>query len=569
MNPTIQQSKRLRRSFSEGAQSNNPSAFAVASAKEHNPFFLTFDQMRLIILFFLLVTSNLWSQDTINVYFEFGSSKMNSEFHSRIGDISSDYDLSTIDSIQFIGYTDSIGKWSANVRLSEKRAKNVYRHSKLSVEKGLHYSIFARGEGTRDDASLNRRVEIILFYAPEAPVIPDEVLVNVDPRCFSIDFEALEYSHTRTIRKKRKELIYIEALVVDLFKERTHYYVKKNTKGELDIQRVKWKIKKTGMLWWKKSRYVTQIPKKSFDKFHFFTLTDGPCDGCKEDILTKDTLILNIEEFYPDLFLLHNAQTRMKLFGKFDLRARVPREYIDRSDSYFYSSSDHDRIGNTEFQWKTKRGRRRQNYYYADLPILGDRFPWIKRERMTTICTNDYDGSGINNVPFCGGVRGSRIELQFDLETGVFLQNNDPTAFLAGGLSYTSSRSYTTLLAGINSHFGLYGSARYQFHYLSFPFAALKPVNAWQTLSERKEITTYGRLLFGAEVKTSFNKDYQSFMEGNLHLGLTLVNTNERNFIPRIYVYGGIAKDFINHANLKPYPFVQAGLIFNFNAFFD
>jgi hypothetical protein len=124
------------------------------------------------------------------------------------------------------------------------------------------------------------------------------------------------------------------------------------------------------MLWWKKKRYVATIPKSSFEKFHFFTLEKGPCDGCSEEVFTEDTLILTKALFYADRFLINNAQLKVRYFGKEKLKVRVPREYVDISDQYYYSLLTRRSYSTSTFGRETKRGRRRKNYYYAKLPIV-------------------------------------------------------------------------------------------------------------------------------------------------------------------------------------------------------
>ena len=71
-------------------------------------------------------------------YFDFGSSKLETEFEKSITDLSVNYDLSLIYSIYFVGYADSLVRLSANLRLSKKRARNVYRIAKRGFDNNLN-----------------------------------------------------------------------------------------------------------------------------------------------------------------------------------------------------------------------------------------------------------------------------------------------------------------------------------------------------------------------------------------------------------------------------------------------
>ena len=180
-------------------------------------------------LFFSLIL-NGYSQDTITVYFEFGSSKIDSEYNPILKNLSSTYDLSSLDSIQFIGYADSVGNVKSNIRLSKKRAKNVYKTCKPTISSDIFISVLAKGEDRKVNQHENRRVEVLLFFAKELPTIKEKIIEKVNPRCFLVDFEALSYCHIRTIKKRKKEYVQIEAMNTEIFTKQKHYYVVRGRK---------------------------------------------------------------------------------------------------------------------------------------------------------------------------------------------------------------------------------------------------------------------------------------------------------------------------------------------------
>ncbi len=524
------------------------------------------------VLFFIGFYARVSAQDTVLVYFEFGSSKLSEESSNVLGNLSDKYDLTSVDSIQIIGFADSVGRIAANLRLSLQRAKTVEKACKFTLSEVNSIALYARGEGTLADPQQNRRVEVILYSKPFIIEAPEIVLNDADPRCFFVDFEALEYCHTRTVKKGKKETVMIEAMDVEEIRERDHYYAQKDTKGAVSVRKVRWTMEKTGMLWWKKSRWVTSIPKAAFDQFYFFTLADAPCDGCKETILTQDTLILNKTAYYADRFLTDNLQIKVRFFKQNELKIRAPRMYVDESDAYYlnwnaiakeFSPDEIDRVN-----WETKLGKRKQDYYFSEVPFKGDQMGNLMRGRKTTECRNvDTGGSGRRWLG-CG-TRWSDVVVgfQFNLDAGAFYQIDTVTGFLALGISHTTKKGYARLMGGMNTFAGFYGSASYQYHYFSFPFQSLSPGNKWSSASETKISSVYGRLYLGAEIKTSSNTASLSFFEGNLHTGLVVVNAHEGSFFPRFYLQGGVGHDFSNGIERTVYPLAQIGCTINISAF--
>ena len=161
------------------------------------------------------------------------------------------------------------------------------------------------------------------------------------------------------------------------------------------------------------------------------------CDGYSEEILTKNTIILYVPQFYADRFFLNNAQLKVRYFGKEKLKIRVPREYVDITDDYYYSRNVRYRLSNNRFSWEEKKGRLRQNYFYAKIPIVDNRDPWIKRMRITTFCmydsiyTNYGDDHGFLECS-TGILVGWRLRL--DLELGLFYQTDSLTGYFAQGV---------------------------------------------------------------------------------------------------------------------------------------
>jgi hypothetical protein len=518
--------------------------------------------MRITLFVFLLASFWGRSQDTVRVYFEFGSARVDAEAGSILVALSTKFDLSELDSVQFIGYADSVGNLKSNLKLSKRRAKNAYKYCKKVLNNDVGISLFARGEGINEDPSLNRRVELILHFPLPIVDAPDEVIENIDPRCFFIDYEALAYCNVRTIENKKKKYTYIEAVNDPLISDTLHYYVSKNLKGAVIIKKMKWKTKKTGILWWKKTRLVTSIKGSGFDKYKMFTLADTPCDGCKESVFTEDTIFRKITYYYPDYFLMDNMQAKARFFGRDQVKIRVPREYVDVKETYYTGGSAHKEDREGEVVWMEKRGKRRRNYYFTRVNANGGQIPYLKTAVQTIRCENARPPG--RRRRYCRDYPSWGIEFQMNVELGAFHHNDTTTGFVIAGLSAHNERSNIYLQGGVNTRGGFYGTAKYDFHFLTIPLASLSPRNSWKTPSSVPyNFNNMGRIYIGTEIRTSYSKDYMSFLESNVHLGFSYVNMKIKRYLPQIYIHGGIARDLANRINPGFYPYVQLGVTVN------
>ena len=255
-------------------------------------------------------------------------------------------------------------------------------------------------------------------------------------------------------------------------------------------------------------------------------------------------------------------------FNQNQLKIRAPREYVDLDETYQYHfPGPANKSGIVE--WETKRGKRKRDYYYLNLPVEGNVFPNFSKSRTVGRCISTWPGIGNGDDGYwsCGGIGHSVPHFEANLEAGAYYQNDSLTGFIALGVSQTTKNTYAALLGGINTYKRFYGNARFQYFFYSFPFQSLSPKNRWQSPSMNQPIYKFGRLYIGLEMKTSFREENMQFLEQNVHLGVARVNTNEYWGMRRVYLQGGIANDFLKLTNEKAYPFVQIGATFQFYAF--
>ena len=92
-----------------------------------------------LVIFYSVHT---YGQDTISVYFDFSQHKLSDSEINEIFSIPTKYDLSDLDSVHFIGLSDSIDDLNTNIKLSEKRARNVAKYAERIIPKNIYKSPF-------------------------------------------------------------------------------------------------------------------------------------------------------------------------------------------------------------------------------------------------------------------------------------------------------------------------------------------------------------------------------------------------------------------------------------------
>lgn len=120
----------------------------------------------LAVFAFITHTLNLTCQDTISVFFESNSYKLNDNSKKAIFGVVKSYPAAQIDSIVCIGYADSVGNVNSNFNLSHKRAKSVQK--RLLGYRQFNQVLIktkALGEHVKFDKKDLKRVDIVMFDA--------------------------------------------------------------------------------------------------------------------------------------------------------------------------------------------------------------------------------------------------------------------------------------------------------------------------------------------------------------------------------------------------------------------
>jgi hypothetical protein len=507
-------------------------------------------------------TVRLYSQDTLSIYFEFGKSKITDTQFNILNTIPIQYDVLMLDSVSFIGMADSVGDFNSNKKLSEKRAKNIAKECIRIFKNNIPSTITSLGERNNKAIDRNRRVDIVMFFkAIEKEEIESIENIDVLKKCFNIDYKLLHHCYIRTITKHKKSFVIIETTRLDLSKKRVYYYGTTSPAGKFITTKVKWIIRRTGKSWWAATRFVATIPKKDFESFKIFTISDLPCDSCDEDYKIQPKFLNNDTCKQVDRFLMDNIQFKSSFFNKRTIKIRVPKEYVDINANYYIGCNF-----KTKLKWQHQIGKKKQNYYYSTLPIYFDYISNIVKDM--DCCKNNIEPSDCS-LPIirCRMMRGADKSFALMLDVGSYYQQSQVLAYGALGIYKDGDFSRTAFQMGIDNKFCLITSISYQYHFLSIPFDFLKTSLSWHSPDRDGDISKYARFYFGTELKTFLKKESKNSIEQNVHVGFTAVNTSENTIIPRIFIQYGMGYDYLNSNSKKIYSIAKLGVILRITRF--
>jgi hypothetical protein len=520
----------------------------------------------IFLLLILLSSTELYGQDTISIYFETGISKLPDKHLKTLNAIPVKYFLSEVDSIHYVGMADSVGNLESNLNLSEKRARNVADYCGRLIPKNIPSKILALGERLNPERYKNRRVDVVLYFpqATKEEPGPSPDTINLKPKCYNIDYALLHRSLIRKVTKRKKEMIIIIAdpqyfdnmnrHKTDNKKETEYYYGSVSKEGNFMTYKLKWSRKNTGNYWWSNSQYTALIPKKDFDRFKIFKISDPTCDTCSEDFQNQVSMEKEDKCLQVDRFLMKNIQFKMPWFNNRWAKIRAPREFVDPDDRYFIGCNSE-----IELKWETKKAKRKQNYYYSRLPRSFDHMANITR--LMDCCKLKPEPSECDKaLIFISDLGAPDNSFVFFAEPGCYFQQSKFTPYCGFGLSKEGNLLRGSFMIGTDIDLSLCGSLRFQYHFVSFPFSMLNPVRVWQSPNAEHVIERYGRLYLGTELKTRFNDKGRNYLEQNIHLGLAIVHTSIDAFLPRIFIQYGVGYDYLRISSSKLNSVVQLGL---------
>ncbi len=503
------------------------------------------------IILVVFLFGKAYGQDTVSVYFDVNHSKLNTEQLEILHSLSSRYDLTSVDSVHFIGITDSSGNFNANLILSEKRAKNVRDYCLKQFPPGILFRVFSEGEKKEGDKSKNRRVDLIFYFTSETTLSQEEGFFTKRERCFYVDYALLHQSHVSTVMKGGHTFVRIEAPLHHFSLKDTRKYFRGSLtpNGQFKPVRIKWSSEKTGKLWWAKKSYVTLIPQKDFDQFFLFKYSNPPCSVCSEDFFSFSQLTKHTTCMQVDHAIMQNIQFKPLFFNKKEVVVRVPREYVN-PDYHYYIGCDADQ----PLHWATRKGRKKKHYYYASLPVQSTYVNAVSR--LMNCCVSMQEHTDCK-LKISSHLNGKQNYKQFTIiaETGVHYQQSAFTPYIGAGLSYTLKEALFTLLAGTDTGLNLYSTLRFQYQLLHFRISGGLSRWSFPAPPSLQKLTLYA----GSELKTKIGAPSKNHLEYNLHTGFAALNIfHER--IQRLFLQTGLGFDLTKNYTSRSYPIFQLGI---------
>lgn len=478
------------------------------------------------LFLFLFINSHLFAQDTLSIYFDFGNSKIVDSAKIQIDSFFENYDDQRIDSILFIGITDSIGDNIKNYKLSEKRAKNVLEYSIPKFSNVGLYKSIALGEETKSiTISQNRRVDIIVYKKP--------IKINPKLQCYIIDYDLLHrinikypIQNKNQSKKpaKKKGNIYIRVDKTDIDTSKHYYYSKTNKTGDCEVIQLNWRAKTIGFSWSEKSRYVAKMPYASYDATKFFTITEMPCISCQDTLYSKVDTLSEIPCLQTDRFIMKNIQFRKLLFNPNYVKARVPKDFINYNDTYYSSCNNYSPI-----RWS----KRFNKYSYTRLPIDDI---YVRNITRNMTCCSSYQEPSECNTPVLTLSRiiypkgNSYIHAQIEEEySSKFITN------IGGSISYDSFKFHGLYFLGANTNKQLNSSLRFQYSFFAYPRGYLMECVTWGLFNVPKNVNQFSKFYIGCDLHGFLGTNNSNFSQ-NINLGYAFVNFSDDAFITRMFI---------------------------------
>lgn len=480
-----------------------------------------------LIIVFLFYNVSIVGQIKFTVYYEYGLSKLKSEEKDQLITWLKQFHPLEIDSIQIIGFADSVGKVKNNLILSQKRGESVFKIISSEYKNNIPLRIVPKGEKNKMIEAKDRRVEIRIFKIPKSEsVLSDSTISDTVKRCYLIDYYLLQCCHISRVMMKKKEYIKLEITPEDLMsrKKIKHYSISYDERGNKVLKKLKWSSKESGNEWWQKQRFETLIPIEDFKKNKVVVVSNGPCDSCYRDPIIN-AMYHRDSCLAFDIFLNRNIQYKMGFLNFKSVKIRVPSNFLEYGVTYYSGLSKDSPI-------KWEQSIKHKYYSYTKLKLYkysnsderykGYQFSPISK-MMVCCWLKNLGSAGFH----CGGCRlqGEGLNIGVELGNNRFLKNNIPYFGLTSSLF--GEHATTRLLLGVDTALRVTGSIRYQYKVLTIPLAMLLPINSWKNADYGYGTSeTQFNIYSGCEFRAYKHNENNTYSEINLHTGMRIIKND-------------------------------------------
>jgi len=502
----------------------------------------------IVILFFLLHPIITEAQTTFSLSYSFGSFKPNTDEFKTFQNEFKKLKLTEIDSIHFVGHSDSVGTFLSNFRTAEYRARKLEKILVRKIKRKVPYAIYPAAGKMPKEVGSTRQIQIVIFSSSFLKL--NKAVGEIPNGCFKVAYSELQNYHQNYTSRGRTSCIQIERSSSKTSMNRPVFYSGRiNEGGNFEVVPLKWKSEKTGEFWWAKEGEVTEVPVADFDRFKIFTIEKDPCSDCNEDFFKIQKIQNSHLILAKDRIVMENIQFRTPYFFNNSVQIRVPKDFVDLSKEYFQQSSE-----DRQILWKEKD----KDFYSAKVKQFNGKVESIQRKFPSNAKIDCQDKIAHQNEPtvICSPSYGKILAYNF-FEVGSHFQNNTKMPYASIGLFTGTRHLELEFLAGIHSKSALYGAIRGRYNIATIPFQAIFSGNKWRQ-SFSKNRFWYTKIYVGTEYKASIGKRSQNYLEPNIHLGMTFSQNNGSVF-HRLFIQYGYAVNFVEESPRKSYDLFQIG----------
>ena len=525
----------------------------------------------LFCFFYLLFLIGLKAQDKIILRYDVGVFALDSTQKRDLLNAIHSYSKYSIDSIIIRGFADSLGNYQTNLELSRKRAKGVADYFRRELPYRVKFKYYAVGEASKKIENIDRRVEVLIHAKEQSnDTLPDTVSMG-HPKCITTAYDVLSVTRIYSIRKLKTDFVVLEMEANHLLSGKKRikdslYYAVVSKDSTIRYVKLKWRKRGSGVLWWARTRYQIEVPKSNFDSHKVFYLADLPCKVC--GYVIGDTLAIKpkIDScLVNDAMISYNIQYKSSLFNRKFIEIRVPREFVSQDLTYYYLSNSNDYL---KLDWLTKSGKRNGVYFFAALPLKKDEYkiepvfhtsPILK----SVACCHQIDTFKYEHYKgFMPGPCLWNGSIELSGEVGNYHFQRKDISYVGLGIYKEGTKDQFNLMVGIDINKNSVINLRYQYNYLTMPFALLNPFSSWGDFSVGvfKERKYFFRLYTGSSLTIAELNQVGRFTHQDLHLGVSIAS--EKSVIKRIYCQYGYGYDYTQSFDRLFTPILNYGIIF-------
>ncbi len=495
-------------------------------------------------------------QDAASVLFETGSAKMEERQIRTLNNIVRRYNLTELSKVEINGFADSTGKRKTNLRLSEKRAKNVADFLQSYIPEGTPLFINAQGEKDKHIEAFDRRVEIVFYFNEPDPELVQQKQATEEERagCHYINYDMLHFANTRTVIRNKKEHILIE--IQNDKPAIQHYYAVEDDTGGFVPVKLSWKPKRTGKKWSAGTRYVAIVPKQSFEKYKIFTIRPVPCARCNEAFGSNKKAVKITQCLRPDFFLMSRVQAKPVFLNRKEVKIRVPAENVDLNTTYYAGATTN------AMEWEIKEKKKHKDHLFSRLPVYhNNAFDYsISGIYRFMICCNEKRNDTLYAI--CGGTSGGGCPPYYiGIEAGGMDYSN-LNAYAGLGIYREWKHGQANITAGASGK-NFYAVARYQYNFISIPLSIINPAPVWRSPYDMFNNRLFLRAYIGTQWQKGNSAENYHTLQQDVHAGISIAKIDECRFFKRAFLQYGAAYDYFDHHNKDIAPVLQFGVIFS------